>query len=202
MPNTNHYRPAVCPEDGCDLSCADAIEAAIVDEGPETVAAVFLEPLQNAGGCFTPPEGYFARVREICDRYGVLLVSDEVICGFGRLGHWFGAERYGYQPDMITVAKGLTSGYSPLGGVIVERPRRRAVHSTTGQIFQHGLTFGGHPVELRGGAGEPRRARVARTSTATSSPTRTSCSARSTTCGTSRSSATCAAPGTSGRSSW
>ena len=145
VPNTNHYRPAVCPEDGCDLSCADAIEAAIVDEGPETVAAVFLEPLQNAGGCFTPPEGYFARVREICDRYGVLLVSDEVICGFGRLGHWFGADRYGYQPDLITVAKGLTSGYAPLGGVIVS-DRVAEPFTENDQIFQHGLTFGGHPV--------------------------------------------------------
>jgi adenosylmethionine-8-amino-7-oxononanoate aminotransferase len=145
VPNTNHYRPALCPDEGCDLSCAEAIEAAIVDEGPDTVAAVFLEPVQNAGGCFTPPEGYFARVREICDRHGVLLVSDEVICGFGRLGHWFGAERYGYQPDMITVAKGLTSGYSPLGAVIVG-DRIAQPFLDAGEAFQHGLTFGGHPV--------------------------------------------------------
>ena len=97
---------------------ADQIAVAIENEGPETVAAVFLEPVQNAGGCFPPPPGYFQRVREICDEYDVLLVSDEVICAFGRLGHMFGAERYGYQPDMITFAKGITSGYSPLGGMI------------------------------------------------------------------------------------
>ena len=89
---------------------------------PATAAtAVFLEPVQNAGGCFPPPPGYFQRVREICDRHGVLLVSDEVICAFGRLGSWFGAQKFGYQPDMITCAKGMTSGYSPLGAVLVLR---------------------------------------------------------------------------------
>jgi len=106
---------------------------------------VFLEPVQNAGGCFTPPDGYFARVREICDRYGVLLVSDEVICAFGRLGHTFGAERYDYLPDIITCAKGLTSGYSPLGAVVcrdfLAEPFLEGKSS-----FAHGLTFGGHPV--------------------------------------------------------
>ena len=100
---------------------------AIENEGPDTVAAVFLEPVQNAGGCFPPPPGYFQRVREICDEYDVLLVSDEVICAFGRLGHMFGAERYGYQPDMITCAKGITSGYSPLGAMIATRPADGAV---------------------------------------------------------------------------
>ena len=99
---------------------ADEIERAILREGPESVAAVFLEPVQNSGGCFPPPPGYFARVREICDRYGVILVSDEVICAFGRLGYYFGSERYHYQPDIITFAKGVTSGYSPLGGMMVE----------------------------------------------------------------------------------
>ena len=117
--NTNRYRhPLGDDEKAFMLAVTDAIEEAIVFEGPETVAAVYLEPVQNAGGCFVPPEGYFQRVREICDRYGVLLVSDEVICAFGRLGDWFGAERYDYLPDMITCAKGLTSGYSPLGAVI------------------------------------------------------------------------------------
>ena len=86
------------------------------------MAAVFLEPVQNSGGCFPPPPGYFARVREICDRHGVLLVSDEVICAFGRLGYYFGSQRYGYQPDIITFAKGVTSGYSPLGGMMVSEP--------------------------------------------------------------------------------
>ncbi|HST64250.1 MAG TPA: aminotransferase class III-fold pyridoxal phosphate-dependent enzyme, partial [Mycobacteriales bacterium] len=111
--NTNFYR---APEHGDSREdfgrwAADEIERAIEYEGADTVAAVFLEPVQNAGGCFPPPPGYFQRVRDICDRHGVLLVSDEVICAFGRLGHIFGADRYGYQPDMITCAKGMTSGY-------------------------------------------------------------------------------------------
>ena len=109
------------------------------------MAAVYLEPVQNAGGCFTPDPGYFARVREICDRYGVLLVSDEVICAFGRLGAMFGAERLGYQPDMITMAKGLTSGYSPLGGVMVG-DHIAEPFLEPGASFLHGITFGGHPV--------------------------------------------------------
>jgi adenosylmethionine-8-amino-7-oxononanoate aminotransferase len=127
------------------LAATDAIEAAIVAEGPETVAAVFLEPVQNAGGCLVPPVGYFARVREICDRYDVLLVSDEVICAFGRLGHMFGCQRYGYHPDIITCAKGLTSGYSPLGAVICREFLAEPFleHHAS---FAHGLTFGGHPV--------------------------------------------------------
>jgi len=110
--NTNFYR---APEHGDDLEAfgqwaANDIERRIEMEGPDTVAAVFLEPVQNSGGCFPPPPGYFQRVREICDRHGVLLVSDEVICAFGRLGAWFGSTRFGYQPDMITCAKGMTSG--------------------------------------------------------------------------------------------
>src|SRR6185295_17462723 len=151
VPNTNFYRAP-----------------GFVAEGPESVAAVFLEPVQNSGGCFPPPPGYFARVREICDRHGVLLVSDEVICAFGRLGYYFGSQRYGYQPDIITFAKGVTSGYSPLGGMMVsdalmepfgsgredisgfESPRR-AGHAQGGgpsgtATFLHGVTFAGHPV--------------------------------------------------------
>ncbi|MCU1456420.1 MAG: adenosylmethionine-8-amino-7-oxononanoate aminotransferase [Actinomycetia bacterium] len=146
--NTNHYRSETCAEHeghDCTLACADAIEEQIVFEGPETVAAVFLEPVQNGGGCFVPPPGYFQRVREICDRHGVLLVSDEVICAFGRLGEWFGAQRYDYLPDMITMAKGLTSGYSPLGAVITrDFLAEPFLHGRTS--FAHGLTFGGHPV--------------------------------------------------------
>lgn len=129
----------------CNLMCADEFEDAIVREGPETVAAVYLEPVQNSGGCFTPPPGYFARVRDICDRYGVLLVSDEVICAFGRVGAWFGAERYDYLPDMITFAKGSTSGYSPLGGVIV-RDSVAEPFVEHAEAFTHGITFAGHPV--------------------------------------------------------
>ena len=147
VPNTNHYR---APQHADDLEAfgrwaADQIEVAIEAEGPETVAAVFLEPVQNAGGCFPPPPGYFQRVREICDRHDVLLVSDEVICAFGRLGTTFGAERYGYVPDMITCAKGLTSGYSPLGATIVS-DRIAEPFQRTGEMFAHGYTFGGHPV--------------------------------------------------------
>jgi adenosylmethionine-8-amino-7-oxononanoate aminotransferase len=144
--NTDRFRCPMCEHaPACTLACADDIEEAILFEGPETVAAVFLEPVQNAGGCIPPPPGYFDRVREICDRYGVLLVSDEVICAFGRLGEMFGCERYGYQPDMITTAKGMTSGYSPLGSVIVSE-RLVAPFLDAKKSFSHGLTFGGHPV--------------------------------------------------------
>jgi hypothetical protein len=144
--NTNRLHCKLCAAaPACTLACADEIEQAIAAEGPETVAAVYLEPVQNAGGCFTAADGYFARVREICDRYGVLLVSDEVICAFGRLGDWFGSARLGYQPDMITFAKGATSGYAPLGGVVVsDRIAEPFLSGTTS--FVHGLTFGGHPV--------------------------------------------------------
>jgi adenosylmethionine-8-amino-7-oxononanoate aminotransferase len=145
--NTNFYR---APEHGDDLEAfgrwaADDIERHLIMEGPESVAAVFLEPVQNSGGCFPPPPGYFQRVREICDRYGVLLVSDEVICAFGRLGAWFGSQRYGYQPDMITCAKGMTSGYSPLGALLVD-DRLMEPFLTGTTSFAHGFTFGGHPV--------------------------------------------------------
>lgn len=155
VPNTNIYRaPDLTTPDGTPLSqdpeafgrwAADRIEDAILAEGADTVAAVFLEPVQNAGGCFPPPPGYFQRVREICDRHDVLLVSDEVICAFGRLGEMFGATRYGYQPDMITCAKGLTSGYSPLGAMIASsKVMAPFLEGTTS--FTHGYTFGGHPV--------------------------------------------------------
>ncbi|MGA8210216.1 MAG: aspartate aminotransferase family protein [Nocardioidaceae bacterium] len=150
VPNTNVYRapaPFTAPVDleAFGLWAADQIAVAIENEGPDTVAAVFLEPVQNAGGCFVPPPGYFQRVREICDRYDVLLVSDEVICAFGRLGHMFGAERYGYQPDIITCAKGLTSGYAPLGAMVAsDRLMEPFRHGTAS--FSHGYTFGGHPV--------------------------------------------------------
>ena len=130
--------------DGECLYAAEEIERAILREGPETVAAVFLEPVQNSGGCFVPPDGYFQRVRDICDAHGVLLVSDEVICGFGRLGHMFGTDRFGYQPDMITMAKGLTSGYAPLGGVMIS-DRLAEPFAAAGREFNHGFTFGGHP---------------------------------------------------------
>ena len=197
-PNTNSYH---WPEGRDPLWAADQIEEKILFEGPETVAAVILEPLQNAGGCIPPQDGYFQRVREICDRHDVLLVSDEVICAWGRLGHWFGCERYGYQPDIITTAKALTSAYAPMGAMIasdrVYEPFGKGTES-----FTHGFTFAGHPVAaavamanldiferedlcghvLAQGGRVPRRC--------------------STACATSRSSATCAATASSTRSSW
>ena len=147
VPNTNFYR---APEHGDDLEAfgiwaADQIEQAILMEGPETVACVFLEPVQNSGGCFPPPPGYFARVREICDQYDVLLVSDEVICAFGRLGEMFACDRFGYQPDIITCAKGMTSGYSPIGAMIASE-RLVEPFLKGSESFAHGFTFGGHPV--------------------------------------------------------
>ena len=154
VPNTNYYRSedmgfvasgAGDPLEEFGVWAANRIEEMIQFEGPETVAAVFLEPVQNSGGCFPPPPGYFQRVREICDRYDVLLVSDEVICAFGRIGHMFACDAYGYVPDMITCAKAMTSGYSPIGATIVsDKIYEPFKHGTT--AFYHGYTFGGHPV--------------------------------------------------------
>ncbi|WP_424464915.1 aspartate aminotransferase family protein [Pseudoclavibacter helvolus] len=147
VPNTNFYR---APEHADNLLefgqwAANRIEEMILFEGPETVAAVFLEPVQNSGGCFTPPPGYFQRVREICTKYDVLLVADEVITGFGRIGDMFASTTYDIQPDMITCAKGMTSGYSPIGATIVsDRIYEPFKHGQTS--FSHGYTFGGHPV--------------------------------------------------------
>jgi adenosylmethionine-8-amino-7-oxononanoate aminotransferase len=124
---------------------ADAIEQMIEAEGPELVAAVVLEPVQNAGGCLVPPPDYWKRVREICDRHGVLLVSDAVICAFGRLGEWFGIERFDVVPDMTSFAKGVTSGYLPMGGVVVN-DRIASTLRENAPMFTHGSTFGGHPV--------------------------------------------------------
>ena len=140
--NTNSYR---WEKDRDPLWAANEIEKAIEFEGAETVAAVILEPVQNGGGCFTPQDGYFQRVREICDRHGVLLISDEVICAWGRLGYWFGCERFGYQPDMITTAKGITSAYAPMGAVIAS-DRVFEPFSEGNASFAHGFTFAGHPV--------------------------------------------------------
>ncbi|WP_347352053.1 aspartate aminotransferase family protein [Intrasporangium sp.] len=148
VPNTNLYRaPEHLRDDEKAFGrwAADRIAEAIEFEGPDTVAAVFLEPVQNSGGCFPPPPGYFERVREICDEYDVLLVSDEVICAFGRIGSMFACNDFGYVPDIITCAKGMTSGYAPIGAMIASdrlfEPFRKG--TTT---FMHGYTFGGHPV--------------------------------------------------------
>ncbi|QII06867.1 aspartate aminotransferase family protein [Rhodococcoides fascians A25f] len=148
VPNTNIYRaPAPLDTDpkAFGIWAADRIAEAIEFEGPDSVAAVFLEPVQNAGGCFPPPPGYFERVREICDRYDVLLVSDEVICAFGRIGSMFACNDFGYVPDIITCAKGLTSGYSPIGAMIASDRLFEPFDDGTSS-FAHGYTFGGHPV--------------------------------------------------------
>ncbi len=150
VPNTNAYRapdalqgPEHLKEFG--LWAANRVEEAILAEGADTVAAVFVEPVQNAGGCFPPPPGYFERLRQICDAHDVLLVSDEVICAFGRIGSMFACDDFGYVPDIITCAKGMTSGYSPIGAMIAsDRLFEPFAHGTTS--FLHGYTFGGHPV--------------------------------------------------------
>ncbi len=148
VPNTNWYR---APEGhNTDIKefgqwAANRIAEAIEFEGPDSVAAVFLEPVQNAGGCFPPPPGYFERVREICDEYDVLLVSDETICAFGRIGSMFACNDFGYVPDIITTAKGMSSGYSPIGAMIASDRLFEPFNDGT-TTFAHGYTFGGHPV--------------------------------------------------------
>lgn len=129
-----------------ELASVRAIEEAILAEGPETVAAVIAEPVQNGRGAVVPPPGYWQELRRICDRYGVLLVADEVINSFGRLGHFFGSIRFDVVPDIITFAKGVTSAYQPLGGIVVRRPLVEAVWDSPMGSYVHGSTFGGHPV--------------------------------------------------------
>ncbi|WP_189134835.1 aspartate aminotransferase family protein [Wenjunlia tyrosinilytica] len=142
VPNTSVYR---LPPDRTADSLAEAVKRRIEIEGPDTVAAVILEPVQTAGGCYMPPPGYFARVREICDEHNVLMISDEVICAWGRLGEWFGCERFGYIPDIITTAKGLTSAYAPMGAVIA-RDAVAEPFLNGDTSFLHGFTFAGHPM--------------------------------------------------------
>ncbi len=147
VPNTNFYRAEYHQDDikAFGRWAADRIEEAILFEGADTVAAVFLEPVQNSGGCFPPPPGYLERVREICDQYDVLFVADETICAFGRIGDMFAMKRFGVDPDIITTAKGMTSGYSPIGAMLVGdkvfEPFKKG-----NTYFAHGYTFGGHPV--------------------------------------------------------
>jgi adenosylmethionine-8-amino-7-oxononanoate aminotransferase len=142
VPNTNVYR---LPEGVHPSSLAEAVRERILFEGPETVAAVIMEPVQNAGGTFTPPDGYFQRVREICDEFDVLMISDEVICSWGRIGEWFGCQRYDYVPDLITTAKGLTGAVAPMGALIAS-DRVAAPFMEGETTFLHGFTFAGHPV--------------------------------------------------------
>ncbi len=144
--NTSAYRH---PEGGDEARLCAALlaelEAAIEEAGPETVAMLIAEPVQNAGGSIVPPAGYWQGLRDVCDRHGILLCSDEVICAFGRLGHWFGAERFGYEPDLLTFAKGLTGAYFPMGGVLIS-DRVAAPFLDGRSQYLHGVTFGGHPV--------------------------------------------------------
>src|SRR3954465_11668523 len=145
--NTNRYhRPRNETEEEFTAFLLEDLDGAIEQAGPETVAMVIMEPVQNSGGAFTPPAGYFQGVREICDRYGVLLCCDEVITGFGRLGEWFGSTKYDIRPDLITCAKGLSSAYAAIGAVVaadhvVDR------FMTERSMYAHGITFGGHPVQ-------------------------------------------------------
>src|SRR5207302_1801371 len=124
----------------------DDLEQTIEAAGPETVCLVIMEPVQNAGGAFTPPDGYWRGVRELCDRYGILLCADEVITAFGRLGAWFGSERYDVRPDLVTLAKGLSSAHAAIGAVMTT-DRVFAPFLEGSSTFMHGITFGGHPVQ-------------------------------------------------------
>ncbi len=146
-PMTNHYRCPYCLHEAeCNLSCAREIEDLVEQEGAETIAAIILEPVQNSGGCIVPPLDYYRRVRELCDRTGIAMIMDEVICGFGRVGYWFGTEYWDVKADIITCAKGLTSGYAPLGAAIVKKEIADAFLGEEKKKFMHGITFGGHPV--------------------------------------------------------
>jgi adenosylmethionine-8-amino-7-oxononanoate aminotransferase len=144
--NTNRYRrPERETEEEFTQLLLDELRGVIEQEGPHSVAAVFMEPVQNAGGTFTPPAGYYQGVRAICDEYGILLVADEVICGFGRLGEWFGSGKYDIRPDVVTFAKGVGSAYVPLGGVLMTDDVAAPFLEGTA-MFNHGITYGGHPV--------------------------------------------------------
>ena len=142
--NTNSFRDERSEAELCRDLLAE-LDEAILAAGPETVAMVIAEPVQNAGGCLVPPAGYWRGLREICDRHGALLVADEVICGMGRLGEWFGVSRYGGEPDVVTVAKGLTSAYAPMGAAIVSEHVAAPLYEP-GRGLLHGITFGGHPL--------------------------------------------------------
>jgi adenosylmethionine-8-amino-7-oxononanoate aminotransferase len=142
--NTNEFRSELT---GAELTASllAEVEETILAEGPETVAMIIAEPVQNAGGCLVPPDGYWPGLREIADRYGILLVADEVITGFGRLGEWFGVTRFGAVPDLITTAKGLTSAYAPMGAVMCSGKVAAPLYEDKRTLL-HGVTFGGHPL--------------------------------------------------------
>jgi adenosylmethionine-8-amino-7-oxononanoate aminotransferase len=145
--NTNRYhRPLDETEEEFTAFLLEDLESAIVQAGPSTVAMVIMEPVQNAGGSFTPPRGYWQGVRAICDRYGILLCADEVITGFGRVGEWFGSVLYDIRPDLVTCAKGLSSAYASIGAVIAT-DRVVEPFLSGDATYTHGITFGGHPVQ-------------------------------------------------------
>ncbi len=146
VPNTLDAPPGAPGAPARELPCVRAIEEAILREGPETVSMLIAEPVQNGRGAVVAPAGYWQELRRICDAHGVLLCADEVINAFGRLGHWFGSERVGVVPDLVTFAKGVTSAYQPLAGVVARRPVIEAIWDSPGGSFVHGSTFGGHPV--------------------------------------------------------
>jgi adenosylmethionine-8-amino-7-oxononanoate aminotransferase len=144
--NTNRYhRPAEETEEEFTRFLLDELESTILAMGPESVCLVHMEPVQNGGGCFVAPAGYWRGVRELCDTYDILLSADEVITGFGRVGHWFGSERYDIRPDIVCIAKGLSSAYASIGGVVAtDRVMEPFLADTS--MYSHGITFGGHPV--------------------------------------------------------
>jgi adenosylmethionine-8-amino-7-oxononanoate aminotransferase len=145
--NTNRYhRPPEETEEQFTSFLLDELDAMIEQAGPSTVAMVIIEPVQNSGGSFMPPAGYLQGVRELCDRHGILMCLDEVITGFGRVGHWFAAERFGVTPDLITCAKGLSSAYAAIGALIAS-DRVMEPFLSGGEMYTHGMTFGGHPVQ-------------------------------------------------------
>ncbi|MBV9166453.1 MAG: aspartate aminotransferase family protein [Solirubrobacterales bacterium] len=142
--NTNAFRSELSGV-GLTRALLEELEQAVLEEGPETIAMIIAEPVQNAGGCLEPPPGYWAGLREVADRYGILLVADEVITGCGRLGQWFGVTRFGATPDLITIAKGLTSAYAPMGAVLVADRVAEPLYEDKRTLL-HGITFAGHPL--------------------------------------------------------
>jgi adenosylmethionine-8-amino-7-oxononanoate aminotransferase len=147
VPLPHPYRCNACQRaSGCTRSCTDEIEALIEFEGPDTIAAIIMEPVQNSGGAIVPPPDYYRTIREICDRHGILMIMDEVITAFGRIGAWFGSEIFAVEPDIITIAKGMTSGYMPMGAALVRKDVADVFIGDEHDKLMHGLTYGGHPV--------------------------------------------------------
>ena len=193
--NTNRYhRPTAETEEEFTRFLLDDLEQTIEAAGPETVAMVIMEPVQNAGGAFTPPEGYWRGVRELCDRYEILLCADEVITGFGRVGAWFASERYDIRPDLVTCAKGLSSAYASIGAVVAT-DRVMEPFLDGARMYTHGITFGGHPVQAAIALKNLEIMKRERIVEHVGERSRTTCATRSRSCSSCRSSATCAGTG-------